>query len=142
MFYKATVQAVLLYGSETWNLSPTSVKRLKGFHIRAAWQMSGLQPEKKPNGSWLYPRSKNVLDAAGLQTIARYMDVRRQTVTDFIINQPIWELCAGSVRRRGLPIQPFWWDQPMDLDLGKERGLLLPVQGPAGPAIIKEEDED
>jgi hypothetical protein len=28
------------------------------------------------------------------------------------------------------------------LDLAKERGLLLPVQGPAGPAIIKEEDED
>jgi hypothetical protein len=26
MFYKATMQAVLLYGSETWNLSPTSVK--------------------------------------------------------------------------------------------------------------------
>jgi hypothetical protein len=26
MFYKATVQAVLLYGSETWSLSPTSVK--------------------------------------------------------------------------------------------------------------------
>ncbi len=25
MFYKATMQAVLLYGSETWNLSPTSV---------------------------------------------------------------------------------------------------------------------
>jgi hypothetical protein len=30
----------------------------------------------------------------------------------------------------------------MDLDLAKERGLLLPVQVPAGPAIIKEEDED
>ncbi len=33
-------------------------------------------------------------------------------------------------------------NQPMDLDLAKERGLLLPVQGPAGPAIIEEEDED
>jgi hypothetical protein len=52
MFYKATVQAVLLYGSEAWNLSPTSVKQLEGFYIRAAWRMSGLQPEKKPNGSW------------------------------------------------------------------------------------------
>ncbi len=26
IFYKATVQAVLLYGSKTWNLSPMSVK--------------------------------------------------------------------------------------------------------------------
>jgi hypothetical protein len=27
MFYKATVQAILLFGSETWSLSPTSMKR-------------------------------------------------------------------------------------------------------------------
>jgi hypothetical protein len=104
--------------------------------------MSGLPPEKKPNGSWSYPRSKDVLDTVGLHTIAHYKYVRTQTVANFIVNRPIWELCAGAVRRRGLPIRLFWWDQPMDLDLAKERGLLLPVQGPAGPAIIKEEDED
>jgi hypothetical protein len=86
MFYKATVQAVLLYGSETWNFSPTSVKRLEGFHIRAAWRMTGMRPERKANGSWSYPRSKEVLEAAGLQTIAHYMDVHRQTVTNFIVN--------------------------------------------------------
>jgi hypothetical protein len=124
MFYKATVQAVLLYGSEAWNLSPTSVKQLEGFYIRAAWRMSGLQPEKKPNGSWSYPCSKDVLETAGLHTIAHYMDVRRQTVAHVIMNRPIWELCAGAVtvRRRGSPIRPFWWDQPMDLDLAKRRG--------------------
>jgi hypothetical protein len=104
--------------------------------------MSGLQPEKQPNGSWSHPCSKDVLDAAGLHTIAHYMDVRRQTVANSIMNRPIWELCAGAVRRRGSSIRPFWWDQPMDLDLAKERGLLLPVQGPAGTAIIEEEDED
>ncbi len=31
MFYKATIQAVLLYGSETWSLPPSSIKRLEGF---------------------------------------------------------------------------------------------------------------
>jgi hypothetical protein len=91
--------------------------------------MSSLWPEKKPNGSWSYPCLKDVLDAAGLHTIAHYMDVRRQTVANIIVNQPIWELCAGAVRRRGLPIQPFWWDQPMDLDLATVRGLLLLAQG-------------
>jgi len=116
MFYKATVQAFLLYGNETWNLSPTSVKRLEGFHIRAAWQMTGMRPERKANGSWSYPCSKDVLEAAGLQTIAHYMDMCWQTVANFIVNQPIWELCAGAVRRRGLPIRLFWWDQPMDFD--------------------------
>ncbi len=51
MFYKATVQAVLLYGSETWSLLLSSLKGLEGFHIQAAWRMSGLWPEKKPNES-------------------------------------------------------------------------------------------
>ncbi len=35
-FYKAVVQAVLLYGSKTWVLSTTSLASLVGFHIRAA----------------------------------------------------------------------------------------------------------
>jgi hypothetical protein len=30
----------------------------------------------------------------------------------------------------------------MDLDLARERGLLLPAQGPAGHALIKDKDED
>ena len=34
--YKAVVQSVLLYGSETWNLIETVLARLEGFHIRAA----------------------------------------------------------------------------------------------------------
>ena len=96
--------------------------------------------KKKANGSWSYPRSKDVLEAAGLQTIAYFMDVRRQTVPNFIVNRPIWELCVGAMRRRGSPIRPFWWDQRMDLDLAKERGLLL-AQGPApaGPAKTRTE---
>jgi hypothetical protein len=85
MFYTATVQAVLLYGSETWSLSPTSIKQLEGFHICASWQMTSMSPEKKPDGSWSYPRSKDVLEAAGLQTIAHYMGLRRQTVANFIV---------------------------------------------------------
>jgi hypothetical protein len=30
----------------------------------------------------------------------------------------------------------------MDLDLATERGLLLPVQGPAGPALVEDKDKD
>jgi hypothetical protein len=70
------------------------------------------------------------------------MNMRQQTVANFIVNQPIWELSVRAVRRRGSPIWCFWWDQPMNLDLAKERGLLLPQQGPVGPAIIKDNDED
>jgi hypothetical protein len=143
MFYKATVQVVLLYGSYTWSLPPLSVKQLEGFHIRVAWQMSGFQLEKESDGTWLYPCSVDVLEKARLQRIAHYMGVCWQTMANFIVNLPIWELCAGAVRKRGLPVRTFWWDKPMDLDLARERGLWpLPLQGPPGPAIVKDNDKD
>jgi hypothetical protein len=39
-FYRAVVQAILLYGSETWNISKTALARIEGFHIRAAYWMA------------------------------------------------------------------------------------------------------
>jgi hypothetical protein len=39
-FYKAVVQAVLLYGSKTWVLSTAALVSLEGFHIRAAYRMA------------------------------------------------------------------------------------------------------
>jgi hypothetical protein len=39
-FYKAVVQAVLLYGSKTWVLSTAALVSLDGFHIRAAYGMA------------------------------------------------------------------------------------------------------
>jgi hypothetical protein len=39
-FYKAVVQAILLYGSETWNLTASALARLEGFHIRVAHKMA------------------------------------------------------------------------------------------------------
>jgi hypothetical protein len=30
----------------------------------------------------------------------------------------------------------------MDLDLAIERGLLLPAQGPTGPALVEDRDKD
>jgi hypothetical protein len=53
-FYKAVVQPILLYGSETWNLSTTTLARLEGFHIRAAYRMTEKhKPKKGPHHGWV-----------------------------------------------------------------------------------------
>ncbi len=39
-FYKAMVQSLLLYCSETWVISKSVMARLEGFHIRAAYKMA------------------------------------------------------------------------------------------------------
>ena len=44
-FYEAVVQAVLLFGSETWVLTPQLEKSLEGFHRRAAQRMAGMGPK-------------------------------------------------------------------------------------------------
>ena len=69
-FYKAMVQAVLLYGSETWVLSPTALARLEGFHIRAAYRMAKRnRPRRGPGNQWVYPKSEDVLEECGMHTI-------------------------------------------------------------------------
>ena len=66
MFYKATVQAVLLFGRETWNLPPLATKCLEVFHLRAAQRMVGIQAHKEPDGTWTYLSLEKVLEKVGL----------------------------------------------------------------------------
>jgi hypothetical protein len=70
IFYKATVQSILLFGSKTWNFSPSGLKLLEGFHIRAAWRMAGKRPMKLLDGTWTYPNLAQVLEDVGLKTVA------------------------------------------------------------------------
>jgi hypothetical protein len=39
-FYKAVGQAVLLYGSKTWNLTKAVLAWLEGFHVQAAYPVA------------------------------------------------------------------------------------------------------
>ena len=69
MFYKTTVQAALLFGSETWNALTAILAQLEGFHIRAVYCMvQQHKPEWTPN-SWVYPLSKDMLEEVGLYTM-------------------------------------------------------------------------
>jgi hypothetical protein len=104
MFYKATVQTVLLYRTEMWCLPPLSLKCLEGFHICAMWGMMGKWPRRIVNELWTYPCLEEALQAATLKTIAQYVEVHCQTVANFIIKRLIYELCAETVRKRGLPV--------------------------------------
>jgi hypothetical protein len=99
IFFKATVQSILLFGSETWNLSPSSLKLLEGFHIRAAWRMAGKRPMKLPDGTWTYPNLAQVLEDVGLKTVAHYIAVCWQHIANYIVNKPIFTTCVDGARR-------------------------------------------
>ena len=101
-FYKAVVQALLLYGSETWVLSPTMLARLEGFHIRAAYRMARRhKPRRGPGNVWIYPKSEDVLEECGLRTVTDYIETRRQTITTYVATRPILDECRQGERKRG-----------------------------------------
>jgi hypothetical protein len=70
-FNKAVVQAILLYGSETWNLTAYTLARLEGFHIRTAYKMvQEHRPRQGANHVWTYPRLADVLEECRMLTFA------------------------------------------------------------------------
>jgi hypothetical protein len=127
IFYKATVQSILLFGSETWNLSPQSLKCLEGFHKRAAWRMAGKRPTKLSDSTWTYPNSAAVLDKVRLKTIAHYIGVRRQHIASYIVDKPIFQTFMDGVRRSGSSVRQFWWAQSMDLETAWAARIAGPI---------------
>ncbi len=101
-FYKAVVQAVLLYGSKTWNLTKSALAGLEGFHVRAAYKMAREhRPKKGANRDRVYPKTADVLEECGMVTISVYIQSCRQTITMYVATRPVFEACMKGKRRRG-----------------------------------------
>ena len=77
--------------------------------------MTGLLP-KMTRGTWRSPKTKTILAAAGLHTIAHYVQVRRASIMRWVIDRTILEQCRLAERRRGTTPRLYWWEQPIDLD--------------------------
>ena len=115
MFYRATVQAVLLSGSETWTVTPHLMVSLEGFHVCAARRITGLMPKKLRSGQWIYPKTEAVLKAVGLHTIETYIGKRRHTVAKYITGRPVYEMVVSVTRLTGTPPRLLWTQQNLDL---------------------------
>ena len=50
----AVVQALLLFGSEMYVLTPKLEKYIEGFHHRAVRRMVGMGPKRQRDGTWVY----------------------------------------------------------------------------------------
>ena len=51
----------------------------------------------------------------GLRSISQYVETRKQHISDYIVNRPIFNLCREGVRMRGSSHCRFWCDQPVSL---------------------------
>jgi hypothetical protein len=89
-------------------------------------------PVKLQEGTWTYPILAQVLEDAGLKTVAHYIAVRRQHIANNIVNKPIFTTCVEGGRRQGSSTRHFWWEQPVDLDPAR-------VARFAGPAVVSDD---
>ena len=66
-FFKAVVQQVLLFGAETWVVTPNMERALSAFLHGAARRLTGRQPRRGRDGKWHYPSIEGDMEEAGLR---------------------------------------------------------------------------
>ena len=107
-FYKAVVQAVLLFGSESCVLTQNMWKAVEGSHGSCASQMTGVHIRQRPNGKWILPSTARVLEQKRLRMVEEYIARKGDN----------WWLHEGRTHLCGLhdldaasnAIQKVWWD--------------------------------
>ena len=69
-------QAVLLFGAETWVLTPRMERALDSFQYRVARQITRRQPRRQGDGSWEYPPLEEAMVKEGFEGIGKYLTMR------------------------------------------------------------------
>ena len=94
----------------------------------------GMWPCKR-GGTWVYPKSADVLRAARLQPLKHYIRKRQATVAAAIGERPVLEECRGAERLRRSPVRTTWWEQDLTLPPEPEEGEddVAPGMGGVGP---------
>ena len=110
----AVVQAVLLFGSKTWVLTPRLDKSLEGFHHRVARQMAGMVTKRQRDGTWVYTPIGAALEMVQMDEIGLYITCLQNTVEHTLIPVLSWTcvLRRSGIRDYTHPcdggIIPFW----------------------------------
>jgi hypothetical protein len=112
MFYKAAVQAVLLYACETWSITSNMLSTLESFHHRVARRLTHRHAIYLRHADlWIWPSITDTLAAAGMFTISEYISKRREYLLRYSETRPILNICRHA-GRGSYPNRRFWWDPP------------------------------
>ena len=69
LFFKAVVQLVLLFGLETWLVTPCMGRVLGWFRNQVVWRLTGRLPRGETGGKWEYTSVATAREEAGFQTM-------------------------------------------------------------------------
>ena len=100
-FFKAVVQQVILFGAETWVVTPRMERALNSFMHGAAIQIMGRQPWIGWDGKWFYPSLEGFMKEAGFKDVRTSINIRQNTVAKYIATRPLLDLCEGTTQIGG-----------------------------------------
>ena len=72
-FYHAVVQAVILFGADTWELTDTMIQSIEGAHMSFLRQVTHKQATQLRYGSWRKVPEEEVLQGSGTYTLRTYV---------------------------------------------------------------------
>ena len=96
------VQAVILFRSETWVLTPRLEKGIKGFHHRVAGWMAVMGPKRQQYRMWVYPHIWVALVRMVLGDIWVYIACHQNMVAQYIEILLIMNLCLAANQNPGM----------------------------------------
>ena len=68
-FYRAVVQAVLLFGDETWVLLAAMINNIEGVHVVFLLQVTGMKARRLGDKTWTKEGLDRVLHAEGTKPL-------------------------------------------------------------------------
>ena len=112
-FYLTIVQAVLLYGADSWTITKPNMKKLESFHKRATRYMTG-KHIRKINDLWEYPNHEELLKICKLFPVDIYIQRRRGTLKNYFdkYREELLAEAESTSRHYHSSSKVLWWNQP------------------------------
>ena len=83
-FYHALIQAVLLFGGDTWVLLAPMAHRLEGVHVGFLRQVTKLKAKILKGVSWRKVAADRVLQGSGTQPLQIYLERSQEKVVEWV----------------------------------------------------------
>jgi hypothetical protein len=110
IFFQGNHSDCTLYGSESWTLTGRMIGRLRSFHHRVARYITGRHIKELEDGPYFCHSMKEVLNAAGMETIEVYMDRRRNTLRNYAGTSAVYGRCIRSTAMSTNVNKVVWWE--------------------------------
>ena len=91
-FYRVVVQAVLLFGAETWVVLAAMLNKIKGVNVGFLRQVMEMKAQRIGDETCTQEGPDRVLQAAGTKPIREYINKRQATMEDWVDLRPISEV--------------------------------------------------